>query len=278
MRSRFFALVAILSLSTTLASGEQRAKKKHAGAEKRATETARTDLELAITQEYTYRVVASWPHDSSAFTQGLIYRDGQIFESTGLYGDSSLREVDPETGAVLRLVDVPRQYFAEGLTELGGKLYQLTWQNGVGFVYDAETFAKTGEFRYTGEGWGITHDGESLVMSDGTSTIRFLDPTTFEVERTIDVTWRGAPVARLNELEYIHGLIYANVWLTDTIVAIDPATGRVVRWIDMSGLLQPYDPHADVLNGIAYDAENDRILVTGKLWPRLYEVEFVPRS
>ncbi len=228
--------------------------------------------------EYTYEVVASWPHDRGAFTQGLVYNDhGTFYESTGLNGRSSLREVDPQTGAVLRRVDVAEQYFAEGLTELGGKLYQLTWQHQRGFVYDAATFAKTREFTYAGEGWGLTDDGHSLIMSDGTNAIRFLDPETFAVRRTIRVMRGGQPLRNINELEYIDGQIYANVWLTDYIARIDPASGFLTGWIDMRGLLPPDGGNADVLNGIAWDAASGRIFVTGKLWPRLFEVRFVPK-
>ncbi len=228
--------------------------------------------------EYTYEVVASWPHDRGAFTQGLVYNDhGTLYESTGLNGRSSLREVDLQTGNVRRRIDVAEQYFAEGLTELDGKLYQLTWQHQRGFVYDAATFAKTREFTYAGEGWGLTDDGHSLIMSDGTNAIRFLDPETFAVRRTIRVMRGGQPLRNINELEYIDGQIYANVWLTDYIARIDPASGFLTGWIDMRGLLPPDGGNADVLNGIAWDAASGRIFVTGKLWPRLFEVRFVPK-
>lgn len=278
--SVLLACLATLSVHFSLApAGAQPAASKAEGKKsaKAAKRAAADDLrvsgvELAAGPEFTYEVVASWPHDPAAFTQGLIYRDGLLYESTGLYGSSSLRRVAPATGAVLRRVDVPSAYFAEGLTELGGKLYQLTWQSRKGFVYDFETFAQIGEFSYTGEGWGLTEDGESLIMSDGTNQIRFLDPETFEVRRTIRVFRGGAPVTRLNELEYIDGQIYANIWLTDYIVRVDPTTGWVTGWIDLTGLLPPDSGNADVLNGIAYDAENGRILVTGKLWPRIFEI------
>lgn len=228
--------------------------------------------------EYTYEVVASWPHDRGAFTQGLVYNDhGTLYESTGLNGRSSLREVDLQSGAVRRRVDVAEPYFAEGLTELDGRLYQLTWQHQRGFVYDAATFARTREFSYTGEGWGLTDDGHSLIMSDGTNAIRFLDPETFAVRRTIRVLRDGQPLRNINELEYIDGQIYANIWLTDYIARIDPASGFLTGWIDMRGLLPPDGGNADVLNGIAWDAASGRIFVTGKLWPRLFEVRFVPK-
>jgi glutamine cyclotransferase len=227
--------------------------------------------------EMTYEVVASHPHDRDAFTQGLVFRRGVLYESTGLNGRSSLREVDLETGAVRRRVDVPEQYFAEGLAELGGRLYQLTWQTHHAFVYDTASFALTGGFAYEGEGWGLTDDGHSLVMSDGTNVIRFLDPATFAVRRTIQVSNAGVPVTNINELEYVDGQIYANIWMADTILRIDPKTGWVTATVDMRGLLPAGSGNADVLNGIAYDADHKRLFVTGKLWPRLFEVRFVPK-
>jgi glutamine cyclotransferase len=228
---------------------------------------------------YTYEVVATWPHDPHAFTQGLLFYHGELLESTGLYGQSSLREVEWKTGRVVKQVPVAAQYFAEGLTVIGDRAYQLTWRNGKGFVYDADTFQAKNEFIYAGEGWGLTTDGHALILSDGTSQIRFLDPASFKVIRTIDVTADGKPVERLNELEWVNGEIFANVWQTDTILRIDPADGRVRGAVDFSGLLSPADrgPEADVLNGIAYDAEHDRLLVTGKRWPKLYEVRLKAR-
>jgi glutamine cyclotransferase len=227
---------------------------------------------------YNYEVVNTWPHDRNAFTEGLVFFDNRLFESTGLKGHSTLREVDLKTGAVLRQVVVPSEYFGEGLAIIGSKAYQLTWQNHKGFVYDLETFKVEKEFTYTGEGWGLTTDGHSLIMSDGTSQIRFLDPTTFAVQRTINVLIRGEPLTNVNELEYIQGEIYANVWQTDSVVRIDPATGRVVGVIDFTGLLSPQDraTNTDVLNGIAYDAVNDRLFITGKNWPKIFEVRLKP--
>ena len=223
---------------------------------------------------YTYEVVASWPHDRRAFTQGLVFRNGELLESTGLNGQSSLREVEIATGRVTKQIEVARQYFAEGLAVIGDRAYQLTWQNGRGFVYDADTFRQLQDFSYEGEGWGLTTDGQVLILSDGTSRIRFLDATTFRVLRTIDVVRDGKPVVRLNELEWINGEIFSNVWQTDEIVRIDPATGQVRGVIDFAGLLAPQDrgPEADVLNGIAYDAANDRLFITGKRWSKIYEV------
>lgn len=229
---------------------------------------------------YGYEVLKAWPHDPGAFTQGLLFRHGSLLESTGLNGESSLREVDWQTGRILKQVNVPREYFAEGLAVIEGKAYQLTWQNRKGFIYDADTFQKLGEFPYLGEGWGLTTDGRQLILSDGTHQIRFLDPATFAVVRTIDVLADGRPVAQLNELEYIHGEIFANVWQTDRVVRIDPATGRVVGEIDFSGLLPPQDrtPTTNVLNGIAYDPAADRLVVTGKHWPKLFEVRLKIRD
>lgn len=229
---------------------------------------------------YTYEVVRSWPHDRGAFTQGLLVRNGNLLESTGLNGRSSLREVELSTGRVLKQVPVSREYFAEGLTVIGDRAYQLTWQSQRGFVYDADTFRMLDTFTYEGEGWGLATDGRQLVLSDGTNRIRFLDPATFKVVRTIDVTLEGKPLDRLNELEWINGEIFANVWQTDNVVRIDPATGKVRGVIDFSGLLPrgEYIPgETDVLNGIAFDAANGRLLVTGKQWPKLYEVRLKPR-
>jgi glutaminyl-peptide cyclotransferase len=225
--------------------------------------------------KYGYRIVRTIPHDIGAFTQGLLYRDGIFYESTGLEGESSLRKVDAQTGKVLKKVDVPRPYFAEGMTLLGGKIYQITWRSQTCFVYDAETFEKTGQFFYDGEGWGLTDDGTTLIMSDGTSRIRFIDPATFAVRSTINVNNNGQPVPDLNELEFIEGEIWANVWQTEQLVRIDPATGRVTGVVDLSGILPaPARTGAiDVLNGIAYDPASKKIYVTGKRWPSIFEIE-----
>ncbi|HEV3471115.1 MAG TPA: glutaminyl-peptide cyclotransferase [Pyrinomonadaceae bacterium] len=223
---------------------------------------------------YGFEVVNSWPHDAKAFTQGLIFHDGALVESTGQYGESSLRRVELTTGRVLKQVKMPPEFFGEGLTLLDGKLYQLTWQSKRGFVYDPQTFEKVGEFRYDGEGWGLTHDGESLILSDGTNQLRFMDPSTFRVTRTVSVLDGGRPLRDLNELEYVRGEIYANLWHQDRIVRLDPRTGKVLGWIDLRGLI-PRSELSDeeaVLNGIAYDAAGDRLFVTGKLWPKLFEI------
>jgi glutamine cyclotransferase len=227
-----------------------------------------------------YRIVHTYPHDPQAYTQGLLYKDGYLYESTGLNGRSSLRIVDLETGRVLQKADVPAQYFAEGLASWGSSLIQLTWQSHIAFVYDRFSFRLLHTFTYKGEGWGLTEDGKSLILSDGTATLRFFDPGTFREVRHIVVKDRGSEVTQLNELEYVQGEIYANVWHTDRIARISPATGKVLGWIDLSGLLSPgqvSDPEA-VLNGIAYDAAHDRLFVTGKLWPKLFEIQIVPEA
>jgi glutamine cyclotransferase len=223
---------------------------------------------------YGYQIVNIWPHDSNAFTQGLILSGGQLLESTGQEGFSSLRRVDLETGKVLKKVDVPEPYFAEGIALLNGKIYQLTWQHHVGFIYDAQSFERVGEFQYTGEGWGLATDGKSLILSDGSNRLRFLDPSDFHVSRTITVLDGQNPVKELNELEFVQGEIYANVWHDNRIATIDPQSGRVTAWIDLNGLMPEGElPDEEaVLNGIAYDQANNRLYVTGKLWPRLFEI------
>ncbi len=220
------------------------------------------------------QAVRSIPHDPGAFTQGLAFHDGFLYESTGRRGESSLRRVDPASGKVLQRVDVPTPYFAEGAAVLGGRIYQLTWQEQTGFIYDLATLARTGTFSYQGEGWGLTTDGRSLILSDGTSTLRFLDPASFGVVRTLEVTEGGRPVHLLNELEWVRGEIWANVWYEEEIARIDPRTGRVLGWLDLSALLPPvHDQNQEaVLNGIALDQKTGRIFVTGKLWPMLYEI------
>jgi glutamine cyclotransferase len=231
-------------------------------------------LTVAESPVSRYRVVHAYPHDPMAFTQGLIYLDGFLYESTGLNGRSSLRMTELATGKVLQKQPVGPQYFAEGMTNFGGKLYQLTWQNGKAFVYDRFSFKLLKEHTYTGEGWGLTNDGKRLILSDGTAQIRFMDPTTFAVTGKITVTDQGRPIDRLNELEYVRGEIYANVWQTELIARISPTTGKVLGWIDLTGLLTPAEAQSvDVLNGIAYDAKQDRLFVTGKLWPKIFEIK-----
>jgi glutaminyl-peptide cyclotransferase len=228
----------------------------------------------------TYRIVHTYPHDAQAFTQGLLYKDGYLYESTGLRGRSSLRMEDLSTGRVLQSVPVPAEYFAEGLAAWGSTLIQLTWQAHVAFVYDRFSFRLLRTLHFEGEGWGLTGDGRNLILSDGTATLKFLDPETLRVVRQIQVTDRGAPVTQLNELEYVRGEIYANVWHSDRIARIAPATGQVLGWIDLTGILpanERTDPEA-VLNGIAYDPVHNRLFVTGKLWPSLFEIKVVPEA
>ena len=224
-----------------------------------------------------YRILHAYPHDPRAFTQGLVYVDGYLYESTGLNGQSTLRKEDLETGRVLKEASLPSQYFGEGLTNWGSTLIQLTWQSHVGFVYDRATFRLLRSFHYPWEGWGLTQDGRHLILSDGSDTLHFLNPGTFSQARSLRVSDHGAPVKELNELEYVHGEIYANVWMTDRIARISPATGHVLGWIDLAGLLPGIfvrEPGA-VLNGIAYDPARKRLFVTGKLWPRLFEIQVV---
>ena len=226
---------------------------------------------------YGYEVVNVYPHDPGAFTQGLVYHEGMLFEGTGRYGESDIREVELETGNVIRKREIADQYFGEGIALWDEELIQLTWRSHVGFVYDRETFARQREFSYPTEGWGLTHDGERLIMSDGSSALFFLNPETLERTGRVQVEDDGEPIDQLNELEHIDGKVYANVWQTDRIAIIDPDSGRVTAWIDLPGLLDPADrtPRTDVLNGIAYDAENDRLFVTGKYWPKLFEIDLV---
>lgn len=228
---------------------------------------------------WSYKIVKTYPHDPGAFTQGLVYDNGFFYESTGRYGSSELRKVEPETGKVVKRYSLPGSYFGEGLTLLeNGSLLQLTWHSGVGVVYDKGSFAVKGEFYYDGEGWGITGDGKSLIMSDGSATLSFRDPATFEEQRRVTVRNLGVPVLHLNELEYVKGEIFANIWGEELIAVISPESGRVTRWIDLSGLHKELGDAsgADVLNGIAYDAARDRLFVTGKFWPKLFQIELAP--
>jgi glutamine cyclotransferase len=228
---------------------------------------------------YSYHVVQSYPHDRRAFTQGLIFRDGMLYEGTGMNGQSSIRKVKLETGEVLQMRALPREYFGEGITEWKGSIIQLTWQTEIGFVYDMNTFQQTKTFAYRGEGWGLTHDGTRLIMSDGSSSLRFLDPATLQETGRLRVRDQNGPVEQLNELEYVRGEIFANVWNTDRIARISPKDGRVTGWIDLAGLLPPMERGgADVLNGIAFDEAGNRLFVTGKWWPRLFEIKLVQRA
>jgi glutamine cyclotransferase len=228
---------------------------------------------------YGYQVVHAYPHDADAYTQGLIYRDGFLFESTGLNGRSSVRKVALETGEVVQRRAVEQSYFAEGLTDWKSSLIQLTWQSHVGFVYDLRTFQLRDSFPLSGEGWGLTHDGATLIVSDGSDVLRFLDPDSRRELRRVAVSDAGMPVKELNELEFVRGEVYANVWHTDRVAMISPQSGAVRGWIDLGGLMSVgyrLAPEA-VLNGIAYDAVGNRLFVTGKLWPKLFEIRVVRR-
>jgi glutamine cyclotransferase len=227
-----------------------------------------------------YKVVREYPHDPAAFTQGLLYLDGKLYESTGLNRQSTIREVRLDDGKVLRSVSLAPQYFGEGLVNWGPDLLSLTWQDGIGFRWSRADFRPKGQFRYSGEGWGLTQDGKSLIMSDGTSELRFLDPSTLAERRRLPVTYNGQPVERLNELEWVKGEIFANIWMGRRIARIDPKSGRVKGWIDLSPLALENangDPDS-VLNGIAYDAKGDRLFVTGKNWAKLFEIDIVPKA
>jgi glutaminyl-peptide cyclotransferase len=228
----------------------------------------------------SYRIVHVYPHDANAFTQGLVIVNGMLYESTGLFGQSSLRMVDLSTGRVLQQHNLAATYFGEGLTDWNSQLVQLTWQSHLGFVYDTFSFRTIRTFTYPWEGWGLTHDSRHLILSDGTAVLHLLDPATFKPVGEIRVTADGKPVLNLNELEYIHGEIYANIWETNRIARISPATGEVIEWIDLSGLRPPAVQQNDnaVLNGIAYDNQHDRLYVTGKLWPNLYEIKLIPTA
>lgn len=253
---------------------------------------------------YRYRIVHSYPHDPGAFTQGLLYHDGHLYEGTGLHGRSSLRKVELETGRVLKLRDLPHRYFGEGIAICANRLFQLTYRSGIGFVYDLD-LRPAGSFTYAGEGWGLTCDGSRLILSDGTAKLRWLDTRTFRIVRELVVTHQGRPLGHLNELEYVRGEIFANVWQTDRIARISPETGAVTGWIDLGGLSSEMGtdtkfvpisdksvpvavagsetgpvsapPEIDVLNGIAYDERGDRLFVTGKHWPKLFEIRLMQK-
>jgi glutamine cyclotransferase len=224
-----------------------------------------------------YRVVHTFPHDREAFTQGLVYCDGFFYEGTGLNGRSSIRKVRVDNGEILQIHKLDEQYFGEGIAILGDSLFELTWQSELGFVYDRHSFQRTGTFTYRGEGWGLTSDGTRLIMSDGSASLRVIDPGTRKEISRLTVRDGAAPVTSLNELEFVKGEIFANVWQTDRIARISPKSGTVTGWIDLKGLLSPREAQGvDVLNGIAYDAAGDRLFVTGKLWPKVFEIRIVP--
>ena len=227
---------------------------------------------------YSYQIVNIYPHDRGAFTEGLFFHDGYLYESTGMYGASSIRKVELKSGRVVRQHDLPNGVFGEGIVEWKNELIGLTWKNQEGYVFDLASFDVKRKFSYSGEGWGLTHDDRHLLMSDGSATIRVLDPQTLRQTAAIHVTAQGHPLDQLNELEWVKGQIYANLWQTQRIARIDAKTGRVTAWIDLSGLLSRSDRDtagADVLNGIAYDARMDRLFVTGKYWPNVFEIKLV---
>ena len=231
---------------------------------------------------YTFKLINTYPHDPNAFTQGLLYYKGLLYEGTGLNGHSEIRKVELKSGRVLQRRTIAEKYFGEGLALFEGKLYQLTWQTRQGFIYDLETFAPLGGWTYQTEGWGLTHDGKQLIQSDGSANLYFLDPKTLKTTRTLQVTAEGRPLTQLNELEYIEdratgGRIWANIWQTPRIAIINPQNGKVEAWLDLTPLVMLMPPQADVLNGIAYDGETRRLFVTGKLWPNLFEIEVVAR-
>jgi glutaminyl-peptide cyclotransferase len=230
--------------------------------------------------EYSFQVVHAYPHDAQAFTQGLEYKDGFLYEGTGLNGRSSLRKTRLETGEVLRRVDLSPEYFGEGITLTGDEVLQITWQSRVGFVYGASDFQLRRRFSYEGEGWGLATNGREVFLSDGTSEIRVLDAKSLTEKRRIAVRDGSMPIDQLNELEFVDGEIFANVWQTDRIVRISPETGKVTGWIDLHGILGAEAPALEtgaVLNGIAYDAAGKRLFVTGKLWPRVFEIRLIPK-
>jgi glutamine cyclotransferase len=229
---------------------------------------------------YGYTVVKTYPHNPSSFTEGLVYADGGFYEGTGEVGRSHLLRVDLETGAAVLSSTLEGDYFGEGITLFNDQLYQLTWRSQTGFVYSKDGFRQLKTFKYATEGWGLTHDGARLIMSDGTDTLYTLDPATLEQRPLVKVADEHGPITNINELEYIDGQIYANIWLTDRIARIDPASGRVTAWIDLSGLVGPEERvNADaVLNGIAYDPVGRRLFVTGKLWSKLFEITLVPKT
>jgi glutamine cyclotransferase len=236
------------------------------------SQVSRTDRDSAPTQGYT--LTRSYPHSTDAYCQGLVYQNGFLYEGTGNYGESSLRKIELETGKVLQERKLDARLFGEGIAIWKDQVIQLTWKSRQAIVYDLKTFQQQGRFGYRGEGWGLTHDGRQLIMSDGSATLQFLDPETFKVQRQVTVRDGRRRITNLNELEYVEGEIYANVWYEDRIARISPQTGKVVGWLDLSQLFpQSQRPHRDaVLNGIAYDPQQRRLLVTGKHWPRIYEI------
>ena len=279
--SKISSLIVItLTLSLYLQSAES--QKSHPlpspllSEEKVGVPSPRTDDVMV----YSYKIINSYPHDSNAFTQGFVAHEGFLYEGTGIRRRSTIRRTELSTGEVLQSHTLPDSLFGEGITIFGNELIQLTWRSRTGLVYDKRSFSVLRTFHYDSEGWGITHDGKRLIMSDGTAALYFLNPETFAVTGKITVHDKKGPVTMLNELEYIRGDIYANVWRTHTIAIIDPQTGRVRGWIDLEGLTRHAggDTTLKTLNGIAYDEKTNRMFVTGKLWPEIYEIELHPQE
>ena len=234
-----------------------------------------TPIDSVSPRLYTYQIIKTHPHDTTAFTEGLVFNNGVLYESTGEYGYSSLRQVNLENGDVQHEVLLPNKYFGEGITVVNNSLIQLTWRENYGFIYDKETFSLLGNFSYSSEGWGLTFNGSELIMSDGTSKLSFLDPVTFQKVGQVSVHDGNTPVTNINELEFINGDVYANIWMQQKIAIINPQTGTVEGWIDVTGIYQSNNLD-DVLNGIAYDSQTNRLLITGKDWPNLYEITVIP--
>jgi glutamine cyclotransferase len=273
--ARSIIIAAVVVVLAVAGAALLRSDSKEPGAAPEPTRPAGAAAQTAPARQAAYRVVNSYPHDPEAFLQGLVYHDGNFYESTGLQGRSSLRLVDFPSGKVEKMINLSPEFFGEGLAVVGDRLVQLTWTTRKGFVYDRESFRLLREFSYQTEGWGITYDGKHLVMSDGTNQLTFLDPETFEPVRRLRVTMDGRPLNQLNELEFIQGEIWANVWQQDIIVRIDPESGRVTSFLNLRGILRPEmrTGNEDVLNGIAYDEHEKRIFVSGKLWPRVFEIQ-----
>ena len=284
----FFAVFAVSCKNETPANSSNVKVNSVASANKPANTPVQTSDKIPV---YTYEIVNTFKHDPKAFTQGLVIHNGFFYESTGEYGDSSLRKVEIESGKVVQKKELDDKYFAEGMTILNDKIYQITWRESTGFVYDVNDFTLLKEFRYQGDGWGLTNDGKNLILSDGTHVIRFLDPETFQLIRTITVLREGGkPLLDINELEYVKGEIWANIWRADDpqilgkpnhIARIDPNSGKLLGWIDL-GNISPEDvrrdPSSNTLNGIAYDEASDRIFVTGKNWKKLFEIKIKPKQ
>ncbi len=275
MRYKLFAVFLLLTILACSCKGQGAKTRDAANVEAAAAEPVKTTAAVS----YTYKIKNVYPHDVDSYTQGLYWHDGYLWEGTGEYENSKLRKVELETGKAVKEISLADKYFGEGIALLDGLIYQLTWREGEAFVYDAGTFERVGSFKYPGEGWGLTTDGERLYMSDGTSTIKVLDPLNFKILSTFEVRDGRRPVRMLNELEWINGRIWANVYMTDEVAIIDPVTGQLTGRIDFTGLLPQAErmPYTDVLNGIAYDAETGRIFVTGKKWHKLFEIELIGR-